>query len=99
MTNVQITTQIHAGRHGKPYRSMTAEVGGARILTDITGVSAVSFIEQAIEKIIATTIVGGGVADITITVPQDVVLTDGMQTHIADKFEADPVVNSVVWTG
>ncbi|MCM3732354.1 hypothetical protein M3196_11845 [Fictibacillus nanhaiensis] len=100
MVNVTIKLGQHGGsqfRHG--YRSLLAtDNNGMQLASDLTGMSIVDFIEVAIRDVVKQTIAGHGLAqDITVNLPAEIVLSAGLQTHLSDKFTADPLVNSVVF--
>ncbi|WP_085508803.1 hypothetical protein [Thalassobacillus devorans] len=84
-------------RHG--YRGLNAtDENNKRLLSDISGMSVVEFVEKALEQAVKSIVDNSGTAEaITVNLPAEVVLPAALQTHLNDKYSADPVVSSVTF--
>lgn len=99
LKNLTINHSIYAGNETRGgYRVLSASLDGISILTDISNPQVVAFIEQAIEEAIKMAITSGEQAiSINISLPPSITLSDNLKAHIIAKYEADPVVNSVIF--
>ena len=99
MKNVIIEYKELNGSHRGTYRSLIAMDGeGARIAGDLTGMNPVDFIEQALIEIVRSTIRNGDeTEEITVELPEGIALTSPLETHLNDKFSADPKVVNVTF--
>jgi hypothetical protein len=99
LKNLTINHSIYAGSETRGgYRAMSASLDGISILTDISNPQVVAFIEQAIDEVIKMAITSGEQAiSINISLPPSITLSDNLKAHIIAKYEADPVVNSVIF--
>lgn len=93
------TKKYEVERTRTGYRSFNAELDGKELTSTIDGkVTAVEFIERAVSEVVTQAINNSeDVIDITVSLPADITLTESLKTYLTDKFEADPVVNSVTF--
>ncbi|HWO74369.1 MAG TPA: hypothetical protein VNM69_00470 [Bacillus sp. (in: firmicutes)] len=99
MVNITIEVHQYQGNQGHGYRSLLAtDDNGMQLASDLAGMNPVDFIELAIQDVIKQSIAGNGLAqDITVNLPAEIVLTAGLQTHLIDKYSADPLVSSLAF--
>lgn len=99
MKNLVINYSIFAGSETRVgYRAMSATLDGNSILTDIANPQVVDFVERAIDEVINRAITSAEQAiSINISLPPSITLSDDIAAHIIAKYEADPVVNSVIF--
>jgi hypothetical protein len=99
MKNLVINHSIYAGTETRAgYCAMFATLDGNSILTDIANPGVVGFIERAIDEVINRAIASGEQAiSINISLPSSITLSDNLKAHIIAKYEADPVVNSLIF--
>ncbi|WHX27445.1 hypothetical protein QNH47_06205 [Virgibacillus halodenitrificans] len=104
MANVQIeiTIRNHGGESvlRPAYRALNANItyigGGSVSVNDLTGINPVDFTGKALDKVVASIVSNGSEpADVAITMPAEIVLSAGLKTHITDKYNADPAINSI----
>jgi hypothetical protein len=100
MKSLTIELKNHEGRHGAGYRSLSArDLNGKQIAVDISGMNPVDFIEVSIGEAVKAIVANGKAAqDITVNLPSGVVLGVELSAHLAQKFEADPLVNSITFS-
>jgi hypothetical protein len=80
------------------YRSMSASLGGDPILIDTANPQVVAFIEQAIEEVINRAIASGEQSiSINIVFRPSITLSDNLKAYIIAKYEADPIVDSIIF--
>jgi hypothetical protein len=99
LKNLTINHSIFAGSETRGgYRVMSAELNGNRILTDIANPQVVGFIEQAIDEVINRAITSDEQSiSITVSLPPSITLSENLEAHIIAKYEADPVINSLIF--
>lgn len=99
MKNLVINYSVYAGNETRGgYRVMSASLDGISILTDIANPQVVGFIEQAIEEAIKMAIASGEQSiSITVSLPPQITLSDNLKAHITEKYEADPIINSLIF--
>jgi len=96
---INITLKISEGHYGHSYRALSAkDADGNQLAVDIAGKAVVDFVEYAIQQGIAKILANGGNAEaFTVNMPAEIVLSAGLQTHLSDKYSADPVVSSLAF--
>ncbi|GAA0427327.1 hypothetical protein GCM10008934_16400 [Virgibacillus salarius] len=99
---IEITMKNYPGRHPHvaPYRAMIVHIqfeGGEDLTVNtLVATNPVEIIEQALDRTVDAIVRNEGEpADITIILPQEVLLTAGLQSHLTDKYTSDPLVNSI----
>ena len=99
MKNLVINHSIYAGTETRAgYRVMSATLDGNNILTDIANPQVVAFVEQAIDEVINRAITSDEQSiSINISLPPQITLSDNLKAHITEKYEADPVINSLIF--
>jgi len=100
MKNITIKTSMYDKADTRAgFRSFSATIDEKDLITIIGGnIGAVDFIEQTISKAISQAIGNGeGGINITVTVPEEIKLTEVLKTHLVDKFQADELVISVTF--
>lgn len=101
MINVNIEYyEYQSTPYGHGYRTMYADGdNGKRYAVDTVGMNPVDFIEVAIKEAVKTIIANHGAAEaITVTLPVEIILSAGLQTHLIDKFTSDPLVSSLTFS-
>lgn len=105
MANVNMevkVTNYGKASHRQAYRGLSAvsTFDGVRERrnSDISGKDVVSFIGESIQDVIEISISNGDAAHaLTVTLPAEVTLSAGLQTHLSDKYIADPAISSVTF--
>jgi hypothetical protein len=98
MVNVNISYKQYEGVHGHGYRALSMNSDNGAKLNNLSGANPVSFIEASVREVVKGIIANNGSdEDITVNLPGEIVLSAGLQTHLSDKFNADPLVNSVTF--
>ena len=96
--NIEISMRNYEGRHGHAYRGLQAKVAGQTLASDTSGMHIVEFIELALQKGIERVIAENGQAEtFTVILPAGVVLGAELSVILTQKYEADPVVSSLVF--
>lgn len=101
MINVNIEYyEYQSTPFGHGYRTMYADgVNGKQYAVDSIGMNPVDFIEVAVKEVVKTIIANNGANEaITVNLPAEIVLSAGLQTHISEKFMADPLVTSLTFS-
>jgi hypothetical protein len=99
MKSLAINHSIFEGNETRGgYRVMSAELNGNRILTDIANPQVVAFVEQAIDEVINRAITSDEQSiSINISLPSSITLSDNLKAYITEKYEADPIINSLIF--
>ena len=102
MTTINVTMKNYEGRFGQPYRGLNADItldnGLVKTVNTIKATNPVDFIETALNEVTAITVRNGFTpTDVTINLPEEVTLPAGLQTHLVDKYSADPLVSSLIF--
>lgn len=100
MKNLTIKHEIYAETSTRTgYRTMSAQLDGQNVLASIASPQVVEFIESSIKEVINRAVVAGEQAiDISVSLPVNINLSPEIKAHIVAKFEADPIVNSLVFS-
>jgi hypothetical protein len=101
MKNIIIELRNYEGNQFRSgYRRLTEVNGnGDNLVSDITGMNPVDFIEVTLNEVVKSILASGGAAeDIMINLPDEIILSAGLKTTLADKHAADPIVSSVTLT-
>jgi hypothetical protein len=99
LKNLVINYSVYAGNETRAgYRVMSASLDGISILTDIANPQVVAFVEQAIDEVINRAITSDEQSiSITVSLPPQITLSENLEAHIIAKYEADPIINSLIF--
>lgn len=97
---IEITVENHGGESAiRPsYRAINATIDGVSKLTDLGGINPIEFIGNSVQEVVKASIANETApADVTVNLPNEIVLTAGTQTRLVDKYEVDPSINTLTF--
>lgn len=101
-TIINVKMGTYKDIHGLPVRGLSSVItfdnGLEKVESDIFETNPIDFINDTMNELTGILIRREyETQDVTITLPSEITLSEALKTHIADKFTADPLINSITF--